>query len=62
LPGIWNSAAVSAAGWWRRYGPAWAAIRHHVLPEFTPAEVRTAEAVMPADSLLDLAAGIRERP
>ena len=53
---------VNAAGWWRRYGPAWAAIRHHVLPEFTPAEVQAAEAVMPADSLLDLAEGIRERP
>ena len=53
---------VNAAEWWRRYGPAWAAIRHHVLPEFTPAEVQAAEAVMPADSLLDLAEGIRERP
>ncbi len=53
---------ISAAEWWRRYGPAWAAIRHHVLPEFTPAEVQAAEAVMPADSLLDLGEGIRERP
>jgi len=53
---------VNAAEWWRRYGPAWAAIRHHVLPEFTPGEVQAAEAAMPADSLLDLAEGIRERP
>ncbi len=53
---------VNAADWWRRYGPAWAAIRHHVLPEFTPAEIQAAEAAMPADSLLDLAEGVRERP
>lgn len=53
---------LNAADWWRRYGPAWAAIRHHVLPEFTPAEIQAAEAAMPADSLLDLAEGIRERP
>jgi hypothetical protein len=53
---------MDAAGWWQRYGPAWAAIRHHVLPEFTPVEVQAAEAVLPADSLLDLAEGIRERP
>ena len=53
---------VSAAGWWRRYGPAWAAIRHHILPEFTPAQIQAATADMPADSLLDLAEGLRERP
>jgi len=53
---------TGAAEWWRRYGPAWAAIRRHVLPEFTPAEIQAAEAAMPAGSLLDLAEGIRERP
>jgi hypothetical protein len=33
------------SAWWRRYGPTWAAIRHQVLPEFSPAEVKAAEAV-----------------
>lgn len=53
---------INAAEWWRRYGPAWAAIRYHVLPEFTPAEVHAAEAVMPTGGLLDLVEGILERP
>jgi hypothetical protein len=46
--------------WWRRYGPAWAAIRHEVLPEFSPAEIAAAEAVKPHDTLLDLVEGLRE--
>lgn len=46
--------------WWQRYGPAWAAIRHQVLPEFSPAEVRAAEAVKPEDALLDLIEGPRQ--
>jgi len=46
--------------WWRRYGPAWAAIRHQVLPEFSPAEVKAAEAVKPGDALLDLIEGPRQ--
>ena len=53
---------MSEQAWWRRYGPAWAAIRHHVLPEFTPAQVQAAVAARPADSLLDLAEGLREQP
>lgn len=51
---------MTAETWWRRYGPAWAAIRHHVLPEFTPEQVRAAAADRPADSLLDLVEGLRE--
>ena len=51
---------MSTDAWWRRYGPAWAAIRRHVLPEFSPAEVQAAAAARPADSLLDLAEGLRE--
>jgi hypothetical protein len=46
--------------WWRRYGPAWAAIRHQVLPEFSPAEVKAAEAAKPEDALLDLIEGPRQ--
>jgi hypothetical protein len=53
---------MSEQAWWRRYGPAWAAIRHDVLPEFTPAQVQAAVAVKPADSWLDLAEGLREQP
>ena len=53
---------MNTDAWWRRYGPAWAAIRHHVLPEFSAAEVQAAAAARPADSLLDLAEGPREEP
>lgn len=53
---------MSEQEWWRQYGPAWAAIRHHVLPEFTPAQVQAAAAAKPASSLLDLAEGVREPP
>ncbi len=40
--------------WWLRYGPAWAAIQHDVLPRFTPAEVERAQQAPHADVLLDL--------
>ena len=40
--------------WWQRYGPAWAAIRHDILPRFTPAQIRQATAAAPGDALLDL--------
>jgi len=52
---------MSEQAWWRRYGPAWAAICHHVLPEFTPAQVQAAAAAKPSGRLLDLAEGIREQ-
>lgn len=51
---------IALPAWWRRYGPAWAAIRHEVLPEFSPAEITAAEAVKPRDTLLDLVEGPRE--
>ncbi len=38
---------IPLPAWWQRYGPAWAAIRHQVLPEFSPAEITAAEAVEP---------------
>jgi hypothetical protein len=37
---------IPLPAWWRRYGPAWAAIRHQVLPEFSPAEIKAAEAAI----------------
>jgi hypothetical protein len=51
---------IPLPAWWRRYGPAWAAIRHDVLPEFSPAQIAAAEAVKPHDTLLDLVEGLRE--
>jgi len=51
---------IPLPAWWQRYGPAWAAIRHQVLPEFSPAEVTAAEAAKPRDALLDLVEGLRE--
>ena len=51
---------IPLPAWWRRYGPAWAAIRHQVLPEFSPAEITAAETAKPQDTLLDLVEGLRE--
>jgi hypothetical protein len=51
---------VPLPAWWRRYGPAWAAIRYQVLPEFSPAEITAAEAAKPHGTLLDLVEGLRE--
>ena len=51
---------VPLPAWWRRYGPAWAAIRHQVLPEFSPVEITAAETAKPQDTLLDLVEGLRE--
>jgi hypothetical protein len=51
---------IPLPAWWRRYGPAWAAIRRQVLPEFSPAEITAAEAAKPRDALLDLVEGLRE--
>ena len=51
---------IPLPAWWPRYGPAWAAIRHQVLPEFSPAEITAAETAKPQDTLLDLVEGLRE--
>ncbi|MET8848483.1 hypothetical protein [Amycolatopsis sp. NPDC004625] len=49
--------------WWKRYGPAWAAIQHDVLPKFTPAELERARTDAPAaPSWLDLVEDPWERP
>lgn len=48
--------------WWRRYGPAWAAIRHDVLTRFSPEEVAAAERDKPTDTLLDLVENPWEQP
>jgi hypothetical protein len=48
--------------WWRRYGPAWAAIRHDILARFSPEEVAAAERNKPTDTLLDLVENPWERP
>ena len=48
--------------WWARYGPAWAAIRHDVLPKFSPAELAHAAAAAPTDALLDLVEAPWEHP
>lgn len=48
--------------WWARYGPAWAAIRHDVLPKFTPAQVAAATTACSADALLELAEDPCDRP
>jgi hypothetical protein len=45
---------MSETEWWRRYGPAWAAIRHDILAKFSPAEREHAERAKPTDALLDL--------
>jgi len=51
---------LGAEAWWRRYGPVWAAIRHRVLPEFSPAQVTAAKAAAAPDPVLDLVEGLRE--
>lgn len=53
---------MSDAEWWRRYGPAWTAIRRDVLAKFTPAEVERAQAAKKPDALLDLVENPWEKP
>jgi len=45
---------MSDEHWWEKYGTAWTAIRHDVLPHFSEAEVSHAAAMKAGDSLLDL--------
>ncbi|MEU8003669.1 hypothetical protein AB0B66_21135 [Catellatospora sp. NPDC049111] len=53
---------VSESEWWARYGPSWAAIRHDILPRFTPAEVELARQSPQPDALLDLVEPSWEHP
>lgn len=45
---------MSNDDWWKRYGPAWAAIRRDILAKFSSAERREAEQTKPTDVLLEL--------
>lgn len=53
---------VAEAGWWSTYGPAWAAIRHDILPRFTPQRLAAAERDPVPDALLDLVEDPWARP
>jgi hypothetical protein len=53
---------LAESEWWQRYGPAWAAIRHDILPRFTPAQIAQAKAAGPHDALLDLVENRWEAP
>lgn len=48
--------------WWSRYGPSWAALRHDILPKFTPAQVSQARFEPGPDALLDLVEDPWEHP
>ncbi|WP_460438708.1 hypothetical protein [Amycolatopsis stemonae] len=48
--------------WWTRYGQARAAIHHHVLPKFTPAEVEHARGRAGPATWLDLVEDPWEHP
>lgn len=53
---------MSDEAWWRRYGATWTAIRHDVLPNFTPAEIEDARRNSPDDSFLDIVEPRWEQP
>ena len=44
--------------WWRRYGPAWIAITHDILPAKTAEQLAAAARLMPEDTPLRLLEGI----
>lgn len=48
--------------WWKRYGPAWLAIRRDILTKFTPAEVDKVRQHPLPDALLDLVEAPWEQP
>jgi hypothetical protein len=48
--------------WWERYGQTWAAIRHDVLPKFSPAELAQAGLEPHVEALLDLVEPPWEHP
>ncbi|MCX4819667.1 hypothetical protein OG883_07055 [Streptomyces sp. NBC_01142] len=53
---------MSEDAWWKRYGPAWAAVRHDILSKFTPAEVDKVRQQPLPDALLDLVEAPWEQP
>ncbi|KPI21714.1 hypothetical protein OV450_7611 [Actinobacteria bacterium OV450] len=53
---------MSEEAWWKRYGPAWVAIRRDILTKFTPAEVGKVRQQPLPDALLDLVEAPWEQP
>ncbi|HEY9332326.1 MAG TPA: hypothetical protein VIS09_29485 [Streptomyces sp.] len=53
---------MSEDAWWRRYGPAWVAIRRDILAKFTPAVVAKVRQQPLPDALLDLVEAPWELP
>ncbi|GCB51344.1 hypothetical protein [Streptomyces sp. NL15-2K] len=45
---------ISELDWWKRYGPAWGAVKRDILAKFDPTEIADARTQQPADALLDL--------
>ncbi|MFI5864666.1 hypothetical protein [Streptomyces sp. NPDC051546] len=53
---------MSEDAWWRRYGPAWVAVRRDILAKFTPAYVKKVRQQPLPDALLDLVEAPWEQP
>ncbi|MBT2472928.1 hypothetical protein J7E97_35035 [Streptomyces sp. ISL-66] len=53
---------MSEGDWWKRYGPAWVAVRRDILAKFSPAEVSKAQEQSLPDALLDLVEPPWEQP
>ncbi|MFI6688748.1 hypothetical protein [Streptomyces sp. NPDC050485] len=53
---------MSEDAWWKRYGPAWVAVRRDILAKFTPAEVDKVRQQPLPDALLDLVEAPWELP
>ncbi|MGW7613486.1 hypothetical protein ACWGKW_40840 [Streptomyces sp. NPDC054766] len=54
---------MNELAWWKRYGPAWVAVKRDILAKFDPAEIAAARAQQPPhDALLDLVEAAWERP
>ncbi|MEV5090324.1 hypothetical protein AB0N18_20825 [Streptomyces griseoincarnatus] len=53
---------MSEDAWWRRYGPAWVAVRYDILSKFTPEEVDKVRRQPLPDALLDLVEAPWELP
>ncbi|WP_217234652.1 hypothetical protein [Streptomyces sp. AC555_RSS877] len=53
---------MSEDTWWKRYGPAWVAVRRDILAKFTPAEVDKVRQQPLPDAFLDLVEAPWEQP